>query len=340
MARHLSSILLIGMSAAAQNPGTPPPLPPPGSLVDVGGWKLHLNCTGEVHPAQPTVILESGAGDFSVEWSLVQPKVAEFARVCSYDRAGDGWSELGPHPRTFHQIAYELHTLLANAGIKRPIVLVGHSYGGWLVRQYQAVYPSEVSGMVLVEPGMDNPWRITPATDGKLVRASDLATGQPVPEIKKSGPLRVSDLGPNLLKRMMAGTDELSKHANDPPRDLLPPDAQRMRTWALAQLGHIAAGVNPFENEEITVLHRERLNSNHALGDLPLIVLTRGILDETGPNAKSLEEDHRRDHEAQASMSRKGKLIVAGHSGHHIQLQEPELVAASIREVLSAKWVG
>jgi pimeloyl-ACP methyl ester carboxylesterase len=298
MARCLSAILLIGMWAAAQTPSTPPPLPPQGRLVDVGGWKLHLNCTGEVHSAQPTVILESGAGDFSVEWSLVQPKVAALNRICSYDRAGDGWSELGPHPRTFHQVAYELHTLLANAGIKPPIVLVGQSYGGWLVRQYQAMYPSEVSGMVLVEPGMDNPWRIAP--DGNLVRATDLTTGRSVPEMKKSGPLRVSDPGPNLLKQMMAGTDELSKHANDPPRDLLPPDAQRMRTWALAQLGHVTAGVNPFDIEEIIALHKERLKSDHVLGDLPLIVLTRGLPEETGPNAKSLEEGHRRDHEAQA----------------------------------------
>ena len=335
MAHYLSAILLIGMSAAAQTPSTPPPLPPPGRLVDVGNWKLHLNCTGEVRTTQPTVILESGAGDFSVEWSLVQPKVAAFAHICSYDRAGDGWSELGPHPRTFHQVAYELHTLLANAGTKPPIVLVGQSYGGWLVRQYQAMYPSEVSGMVLVEPGMDNPWRIAP--DGKLVRATDLAAGRSVPEVKKSGPLRVSELGPKLLQQMMAGTDELSKHANDPPRDLLPPDAQRMRTWALAQLGHVAAGVNPFDIEEITALHKERLKSEHSLGDLPLIVLTRGLPEETGPNAKSLEEGHGRDHEAQASMSRKGKLIVAEHSGHHIHLQEPELVVASIREVLLAK---
>ena len=81
MARCLSAILLIGMWAAAQTPSTPPPLPPPGRLVDVGGWKLHLNCTGEARTPQPTVILESGVGDFSVEWSLVQPKVAALARI-------------------------------------------------------------------------------------------------------------------------------------------------------------------------------------------------------------------------------------------------------------------
>jgi hypothetical protein len=81
MARSLSAILLIGISAAAQTPNSRPPLPPPGRLVEVGEWKLHLNCTGEAHSGQSTVILESGAGDFSVEWSLVQPKVAAFARV-------------------------------------------------------------------------------------------------------------------------------------------------------------------------------------------------------------------------------------------------------------------
>src|SRR5207249_611819 len=131
-------------TARAQNDA--PPFPPPGRLIDVGGWRLHLNCTGEQRPARPTVILEAGMGDFSVEWSLVQPSVATFARVCSYDRAGDGWSDFGPHPRTMRQIAYELHTLLANAGEHAPLVLVGHSYGGWLVRLYQSMYPADIAG--------------------------------------------------------------------------------------------------------------------------------------------------------------------------------------------------
>ena len=74
--------------------------------MDIGGWRLHLNCAGASSASQPTVILEAGIGDFSVEWSLVQPGVAKFARVCTYDRGGDGWSDLGPHPRTMHQIVY------------------------------------------------------------------------------------------------------------------------------------------------------------------------------------------------------------------------------------------
>jgi len=299
-------------------------------MIDIGGWRLHLNCTGEAAPSKPSVILEAGLGGFSVEWSLVQPSVAKFAHVCSYDRAGDGWSELGPHPRTFRQIVYELHTLLDRAGVKPPLVLVGHSYGGWLVRQYASTYPADVVGMVLVEAGADNPWRMMP--DGKLVRSSDLAKGQPLPAVRTSGPLRVSDIPPDALSQMNAGAQALAKHPNEPPRDKLPADARRMRAWTLAQLGHIAAGVNPFEHEELAALRAERMKSKYPLGDMPLIVLTRGIPDE---DSKDLEEEHRRDHAAIATMSRNGKLVIASRSGHHIQLDEPELVVNAIREVLA-----
>src|SRR5580692_9072071 len=117
MIRLSSQLLMLLVTLLSfQIDPTPPPFPPPGKLVDVGGWRLHLNCSGDVKPPAVTVILEAGAGDFSVEWSLVQPEVAKFARVCSYDRAGDGWSDLGPGPRTMHQIVYELRTLLDRAG--------------------------------------------------------------------------------------------------------------------------------------------------------------------------------------------------------------------------------
>src|SRR5262247_688470 len=178
------SLGLRGVAVMAQSQSPQAPFPPPGELVDVGGWRLHLNCAGEARASQPTVILESGLGDFSVEWSLVQPGVAKFARVCSYDRAGDGWSELGPHPRTFRQIVYELHTLLDKAGVKPPLVLVGHSYGGWLTRLYVSTYPTDVAGMALVEAGADNPWRMLP--DGKLARSADLVKGTPIPAVKVS----------------------------------------------------------------------------------------------------------------------------------------------------------
>jgi pimeloyl-ACP methyl ester carboxylesterase len=311
-----------------------PPLPPPGRLVDVGGWRLHLNCTGEARAGQPTIVLEAGIGDFSVEWSLVQPDVSRFARVCSYDRAGDGWSELGPHPRTFRQIVYELHTLLERAGERPPYVLVGHSYGGWLVRTYQATYPADVRGMVLVEAGADNPWRMMP--DGKLVRSSDLATGKTIPPVNMSTPLRVSDIPAAALQQMRAGFADASRHANEAPRDKLPGEAQRMRAWALGQLGHVAAGVNPFEHEELATLREARSRQDSPLGDLPLVVITRGIPEGTGPEAKAAESEHREDHATLARMSRSGRLVIAERSGHHVQLDEPGLVVTVIQQVVAA----
>ena len=329
----LVSFALPATAVVTRHQPSQPPFPPPGKLVDVGGWRLHLNCTGEVRASQPTVILEAGVGDFSVEWSLVQPGVAQYARVCSYDRAGDGWSDLGPHPRTLRQIVYELRTLLDKGGVKPPLVLVGHSYGGWLVRLYASTYPAEVAGMILVEAGADNPRRMLP--DGKLARSSDLVKGNPIPAVKVSGPLRVSDIPPEALSQMKAGAQKLAQSPNEPPRDKLPPDAQRMRAWALAQVGHIAAAVNPFEHEELAGLRAARAKGEHPLSDMPLIVLTRGKSEEEGPDGKAFEEEHRRDHAAMAAMSRNGKLIVATRSGHHVQLDEPELVVKAIRDALA-----
>jgi pimeloyl-ACP methyl ester carboxylesterase len=122
--------------------------PPPGELVDVGGHSLHINCVGE---GSPTVILESGSGATSVDWANIQPEVADTTRVCAYDRAGTGWSEPGSGPGDPQQIAGELHTLLSNAGIDGPYVLVGHSFGGLYVLMYADLYPNEVEGMVLVD---------------------------------------------------------------------------------------------------------------------------------------------------------------------------------------------
>ena len=322
------------VAAEAQGDAAPPPYPAPGRLVDVGGWRLHLNCTGELNASTPTVILEAGIGDFSVEWSLVQPGVAKFARVCAYDRADDGWSDLGPHPRTMHQIVYELHTLLDGAGVRPPFVLVGHSYGGWLVRLYANKYPSEVAGMVLVEAGADDPVRML--GDGKLRHSSDLVTGKPIPPVKTSNPVREGDLPPGVVTQLEAAARQFGPRANEPPRDKLPADAQRMRTWAYSHVRHWLQGDNPFEADELAILRAERAKSEHPYGDMPLVVLTRGISDEEGPDSRAMEDEHRRDHAAVAKFSRVGRMVVAAHSGHHIQLDEPELVVTTIQQVVTA----
>jgi len=134
--------------------------PAPGQLVDVGGYRLHINCMGQ---GSPTVILESGLANMSADWANVQPLVAEGTRVCAYDRAGIAWSDPGPQPRDPRQIAGELHTLLNRAGIAGPYVLVGQSVGGLYVRMYAARYASEVVGMVLVDASHPDMWQRLPA---------------------------------------------------------------------------------------------------------------------------------------------------------------------------------
>ena len=122
--------------------------PAPGNLIDVGGFKMHISCMGE---GSPTVILETLSGGTSSYWGWVQPEVAKSTRVCVYDRAGRGWSEPDPEPMTLGRTVRNLHTLLTNARVEGPYVLVGHSIGGIYVRQFAAEYPGEVAGMVLVD---------------------------------------------------------------------------------------------------------------------------------------------------------------------------------------------
>jgi pimeloyl-ACP methyl ester carboxylesterase len=120
----------------------------PGKIYTVDSYKMHLNCTGE---GSPTIILESGLGEDSLVWGKVQPELSKTTRVCSYDRAGMGWSAPRPGPRDADQIAGELHALLQQAGINGPIVLMGHSIGGLYVRAYTSRYPQNLSGLILVD---------------------------------------------------------------------------------------------------------------------------------------------------------------------------------------------
>ncbi len=135
--------------------------PPPGKLVDIGGFRLHINCTGEGGPA---VILDSGLGGNSLEWSLIQPKLAKFIHVCSYDRAGQGWSDESPLARTSQNIVDELHRLLHKAEVPGPYILVGHSSGGINMRLYASRYPNEVAGVVLVDSAHEDQLKKNPIT--------------------------------------------------------------------------------------------------------------------------------------------------------------------------------
>jgi pimeloyl-ACP methyl ester carboxylesterase len=124
--------------------------PAPGELVNVGGYKMHIYCMGE---GSPTIILDHVGGGSSMDWALIQPKLAEQTRVCAYDRAGFGWSDYNPAPRTLEQQVNELHGLLEGANEKGPYIFVGHSYGARVGRVFAARYPEAVVGMVLMDAG-------------------------------------------------------------------------------------------------------------------------------------------------------------------------------------------
>ncbi len=145
--------------------------PPPGQLLDVGGYKLHLYCIGE---GAPTVILDAAFPAHVSNWIWVQPQIAKTTRACAYDRAGHGWSDLGPEPRDAKQHARELKALLEKANEKGPFVLVGHSLGGLYVREFADMFPDDVAGMVLLEGTHPDSWQRQNLPEGVGADASQL----------------------------------------------------------------------------------------------------------------------------------------------------------------------
>ncbi len=328
------AVLILTLSVSAQQPVGPSSHLPPGKLVDIGGWRIHINCRGEQKRNTPTVVLESGSGDFSFDWSLVQPDVARFARVCSYDRAGNAWSDLGPRPRTMKQIAYETHTALMKAGIKGPYVLVGQSIGGLLVRTFATLYPNEVVGMVLVDSTHEDTQLYL---NGKMQRMRELSQGRTLPPIQttispadKALPTEESQRIGDFLKKI--GSPKIK-----PPFNRLPSDIQQVRLWALTQPNHYAADSDPYWGEEFAEMYAARKSHDYPLGNIPVIVLTRGKSEypET-EEGRQLDEDRKRMQSDLLNLSHNSKQIIARTSGHHIQLDDPEIVIDAIRQVVDS----
>jgi pimeloyl-ACP methyl ester carboxylesterase len=304
----------------------------PGRLVDLGGYRLQLNATGRGGPA---VVLIAGSGDFSFDWSLVQPGVSRFTRVCSYDRPGSGWSDLGPTPRTMKQEANELHLLLRKAGINGPYVLAGHSLGGLIARIYSDLYPKEVAGIVLVDSTHED---TTLFMNGKLTHMRELAKSVPIPPFHtmKSGPAKPpteEDKRQAEQNAKMFGPPKI-----EPPYDKLPDEVQRLRLWALTH-PKLSAGIDTFFAEELQAMYVAREKTPCPLGDKPLITIV-GTANQGSPGdsdeMRRVFEEKRQQKTGFATLSRNGKVILAAKSGHHVQLDEPELVVGAIREVVEA----
>ena len=297
---------------------------PTGKLFDAGGHKLHMNIMGEGYP---TAILENGSGDFSFIWSLVQPEVAKFTKVVSYDRAGYAWSEPGPTPRTSRQICLELHTALHNAGIKEPYILVGQSFGGFIVRAFARYYPNEVGGMVLVEAVQENE-RIFMGGD-KPQRIRDFAAGRTEPSVQ------------TFFKPVPVITKQNVKLDSgiEAPFDRLSDNIQRLQIWAQSQDAYrsAAGGEMDWSPEDVANLYNHKGESSYMLGNIPLIVLTRGKGGYDGrSDSAELEDDRLTLQNELAHLSTNSKHIIDKNSGHNIHLEDPITVINAIRDVFIA----
>jgi len=320
--------------AAGQQPNQP--YPPPGKMIDIGGYSLHLNCSGN---KGPTVVLIAGAGDFSFDWSLVQPKIGEFARVCSYDRAGFAWSDPGPTPRTMKQEAFELHLLLAAAGIKGPYLLVGHSLGGLIARVYFDQYPQEVAGIVLVDSTHED---TTLLLNGKLVHMREMAGSDQVPPLQT---MKTSPPKPTTkedLDQFESNLKTFGPPKIGAPFTRLPPPVQAMRLWFLSQPPRAKGGGQDFLAEELRSMYQARARTPSPLGNLPLIVLLPNAGYGNPPPGidaeewKQVNEDKRRQKLEFSNLSHNSQLIVAEKSGHHIQLDEPQVVIDAVHLVVQS----
>lgn len=275
--------------------------PPPGQLVDMGGYRLHINCTGA---GSPTVVIDAGLGDWSASWSSwVQPEVAKTTRVCTYDRAGMGWSEPGPLPRTAAQFAKELHMLLQNAGIPGPYVLVGHSMGGLPMRVFVHEYATDAAGVVLIDSM--NPRQAKPSAEGRSVAATTQSSGfSPLTLAARIGLVRLlaeplgltSDMSPELQHAYTAFTVT--------PRSF---QTQQDEGMGMPESFTQASVVTTF-------------------GDLPLIVLSRGLDSDQDWQAMQTDLLH---------LSSQSQHMVADKSGHRIQLDQPEAAIAAIVQMVT-----
>ena len=289
---------------------------PQGELVDIGGFRLHLNCIGQ---GTPTVVMDAGGSAPSTSWGLVPPEIAKFTRVCTYDRAGFGWSDSNFRvSRTSQQSVDELHLLLTKAEIKPPYILVGHSLGGVNMRLYASQYTDDVVGLVLVDSSHENQltsemWRRVKMTSWfyQVLRlASHIGVVRLIGEMK-------------LLPMLENIKREIQKYplAVQALFDTYKSFCYRPGYWATAA-SELANIKKSFAG----------LQSVTSLGSLPLIVLSQGskdskMSDERFQKWASLQLDL-------AKLSSNSQHIIAEKSGHLIPLDQPKLVVSAIHRLV------
>lgn len=292
---------------------------PPGEIIDIGGYKLHIYCQGE---GGPTVVMDAGIAEYGLSWDLVQAEVARFTRTCVYDRGGLGWSEPSPKPRTNLVMVEELRALLGSAAIPGPYILVGASLGGLNARLYAYQYPEEVAGLVLVDAAHEEQY----TSEG--MRQSFEGILQMMPRM--FGVLRflvrtgLPALFPAPFKSMVPRDPKLSEQTARAIYALRFMDVRYFKA-AEAEMTSV-----PDSHAQIRDL------GISSLGDVPMIVIQHGKYEQMQtPELTDLnEQTNRRQQALVARQSTRGKLVVAEESGHAIQFEQPEVIISAIREVV------
>lgn len=302
---------------------------PPGRLVSIGTHRLHIHCAGAGAPA---VVFDAALGASSLSWSLVHPGVARGTQACVYDRAGFGWSEGGPLPRTAGRIADELRTLLERAAVPSPYVLVGHSFGGLVVRLLAARHPPAVAGLVLIEPAIPEDWASPSAERRALIergarlcelgdRAARLGIARVVARLVRAGALGPARVMTRLVSGGGLGREDEGILA---PIWKLPPEARRV-------LGDMWSQPKFFRALGSQITHvcdsaRQVLEETPASwGDLPLTVVS----------ARTSAADRIRADESLARRSTRGRHVLADDSGHWVPLDAPHIVVKAVLDVVA-----
>jgi pimeloyl-ACP methyl ester carboxylesterase len=288
--------------------------PPPGQMVDVGGYQLHLYCTGANVNGSPTVILEQGLGGISSGWALVQPEVAKGTRVCSYDRAGMGWSDSSSEPSDAQHIAQELHTLLQNAAIPGPYVLVGWSVGGLYAREYAGQYGDEVVGLVLLDSSHPDQWTSTPEGQAKFESNAKIYSVAPI--LVRLGVIRVMGL-------LQPGSG-----LPTPYNEQLKASFAATKDWD-AQTAEFLA----------SLATTTQVRESGSLDDIPLFVLT-ATEHGTPPNEEQLWQGWQVD---LASLSTNSLHQIVEGADHDSFWRDPEMVKvtnAAILQIVEAARTG
>ncbi len=288
-------------------------LPQIGRSVDIGGRSLNIYCSGTGTPA---VVFESGGAGPGLQWEPIQTEVAKFTQACWYDRAGEGWSDPGPFPRTSAAIAKDLHKLLKRAGVPSPYVLAGASFGGLNSRVYHGLYPNEVAGMLLIDSSdEDEPKR---APKFYLARRVQPYLWHPLHltfvAAAQTGLVRLTQTSPQEIRTR----NELIRALQQQPKSFVNNSTGIVMPESYAQAR--AAG---------------------GLGDRPLIVLTAGkppSFDDPELTKEAAAYQEVWIHEMQArlaKLSTRGRQIVIEKSEHAIGDQAPEVVIAAIRDLVT-----